>query len=200
MPRTEGALSTASQAPMLQRVWLSMRVLRQFTRGDLIATAEAGQTAVERYVRVLRDAGYVRLVAERVSGRPGSSDRLALVRDSGPLAPIPRKKGGGAYDPNTLLTWDAQGRSQRAEPPVLKLSQAQRLALVQAGETGGVVKATFESLQGLVRLGLVQVHVTLTPYGDAAARQLGAARNQREGRALAAHQGVTLEDLEAAHA
>ncbi len=115
MARPVGTYNTATQAPMLQRVWQSMRVMRRFSTANLQATAEAGESAVRKYLMALRRAGFVILVQERVSGRPGSRDVWALVRDSGPAAPIRRHDGSGVYCPNTdklhalALPTEAQG-------------------------------------------------------------------------------------------
>ena len=115
MARVRGAYSTASQGPALGRVWQCMRVMRRFTRGQLMTTAEAGETAVQKYVRALADAGYLRLVAPRVNGRPGSQDEWQLVRDSGPQPPIRRKDGNGVFDPNTHVAWDRRGHAVCAD-------------------------------------------------------------------------------------
>ncbi len=102
MARTEGAYSTTSaRAPMLHRVWTSMRVMRRFTSADLQTTAEAGETAVQKFCRALLQAGYLVIAKPRVSGRPGSRDLYVLVRDTGPLPPIRREDGSGVYDQNT---------------------------------------------------------------------------------------------------
>lgn len=109
MARTEQAYSTSSQAPALQRVWQSMRVMRRFTTADLQTTAEAGETAVLKFTRALHQAGFLRLDKPIVSGRPGSRNVWLLVRDSGPLPPIRREDGSGVYDPNTGIAWGMQG-------------------------------------------------------------------------------------------
>lgn len=111
MARTQGAYSTAARGPALQRVWQVMRVLKTFTRKQVIATAEAGETAVQKYIRALADAGYLQLQAARVNGSPGSHDVWRLVRDSGPVAPIRRKDGNGVFDPNTQSVWNRSGQA-----------------------------------------------------------------------------------------
>lgn len=181
MGRTPQAYSTASQAPMLQRVWTSMRVMRRFSRGELMTTAEAGQRTVEGYVRALRDAGYLRLARARVNGRPGSSDIWALARDSGPLAPIVRQDGSGVYDPNTQQTWGPAGELLRDERPTVagRLTLAQREALRLALAHDGAVKASFEALAGLARAGLVHLQVQLTDAGRALAAELPPPLSQR---------------------
>lgn len=110
MARTEGSYSTTHRAPRLQQVWQSMRIMRaRFTTGDLLTTADTSISAVHKYCRALGRAGFLRLVQARVSGRPGSRDVWALVRDTGPLAPIRREDGSGVYDPNTGVAWGNEG-------------------------------------------------------------------------------------------
>ncbi len=187
MARTPQSYSLASQAPMLQRVWQSMRVMRRFTTADLEATAEAGETGVQKFVKALHGAGYLKLLQARVSGRPGSRDLWALGRDSGPLAPIRRADGTGVFDPNTQLTYSPTGQVVRdANPPaVAKLTQAQREAL-RLLLREGVTRSSFGALRDLARAGLVELTVHLTPTGRQLAEGLDALpapRSQREGAA-----------------
>ena len=110
MARTQHAYSTTHQAPRLQQVWQAMRIMRaRFTTADLLTTADASESAVHKYCRALARAGFLRLVQERVSGRPGSRDVWALARDSGPQAPIRRHDGSGVYDPNTRVAYSMDG-------------------------------------------------------------------------------------------
>lgn len=183
MARTEAAYSTASQAPALQRVWQSMRIMRRFTSADLMTTSEAGETAVQKYVRALAAAGYLRLVQARVSGRPGSRDVWLLLRDSGPLAPIRRRDGTGVFDSNTHQVWNLKGElvQDAPPPPPPRLAQAGREALRQLHDLGHC-KASAETLQSLLRAGLVSL--AITDAGRALLAQLQAApKTQREGAA-----------------
>lgn len=184
MARTPAAYSTASQAPMLQRVWQSMRILRRFDTGQLQATAEAGETAVAKYVKALRQAGYLRVEVARVSGRPGSRDQLALVRNSGPLAPIRRRDSTGVFDPNTRCVWGLDGKLLEDAPPPAPpaLPQAAREALRQLA-TIGSAKLSGETLAVLLRHGLVQVSTTAA--GRALAQGAPEPKTQRHGRELA---------------
>lgn len=182
MARTEAAYSTASQAPALQRVWQSMRIHRRFTAPDLMTTAEAGETAVHKYLKALHAAGYLRLAQPRVSGRPGSFDLWALVRDSGPLAPIRRRDGSGVFDPNTQQVWSLQGQlvQDAPPPPPPRLAQAGREALRHLHELGRC-KASGETLQTLLRAGLVSL--AITDAGRALLAACPAPKTQREGAA-----------------
>ena len=188
MPRTPQAYSTASQAPMLQRVWTSMRVMRRFTRGELMTTAEAGQRTVEGYVRALRDAGYLRLARGRVNGPPRSTDTWAPAPDRRPPAP-PRPPGRPRRaPPNTQQTWGPAGALLRDERPTVagRLTLAQREALRLALAHDGAVKASFEALAGLARAGLVHLQVPLTDAGGALAAELQPPLSQRHAQLAAA--------------
>lgn len=111
MSRTMGAYNTRTVAPALQRVWQSMRIMRsRFSVGELITTAESGKSQTQKYVTALHRAGYLRLAQSRVNGRPGSHNAWALVRDSGPVAPIVRYDGSAVYDRNTGLLWGMDGK------------------------------------------------------------------------------------------
>ena len=192
MPRSFSDYSQASQAPALQRAWQSMRVMRRFTTHDVMTTAEIGESALQKYVRSLHGAGFLKLVTPRVSGRPGSRDMWMLVRDSGPLAPIRRKDGTGVFDVNTKCAWGPDGKLQadREPPPGKTYSLAQREALRMLLD-GGVTRASAETLHGLSRAGLVVLDVRLTDIGRAVATDLPPTLTQRDkpaatGRALKA--------------
>lgn len=75
------------------RAWQSMRILRRFTQAELQMTAEIRRTNVKRFVARLLAAGYIRVIRERVNGIAGQGNIYQLVRDTGPLAPIPWKNG-----------------------------------------------------------------------------------------------------------
>ncbi len=81
------------------RIWQSMRVLRQFSLPDLVATAESGYANTRRYVRGLVNSGYLRLVQPVASGRRGGYAVYRLVRDTGPHAPR-LQIDGRTYDVN----------------------------------------------------------------------------------------------------
>lgn len=116
MSRTAGATSRATCAPGLQQAWTSMRVMRRFTTAELEATGTLKLRALQEFCRVLHKAGYLRLVQERVSGRPGSYDLWQLVRDTGPVAPVRRKDGETVFDRNNGFTWNLQGHCVGSGP------------------------------------------------------------------------------------
>lgn len=134
MARPAGTYNTHTQAPGLQQVWQSMRIMRGgFTVGDLLTTAQIGESAVHKYCRALAAAGYLRLVRARRSGHTGSRDLWALVRDSGPTAPIRRHDGTGVFDPNTGIVWGLGG--QQVPKPYDPLDKVR--AMFEAQGTGG---------------------------------------------------------------
>ena len=100
MARREGCVVTTTHAVHLKKVWQSMRILRRFCTAELLATTGATQRLTETFVRALSQTGYLRLVAPRVNGRPGSRNIWQLVRDTGPLPPV-RRGQGGVWDANT---------------------------------------------------------------------------------------------------
>lgn len=89
------------------RAWTSMRVLRRFTRPQIEATAEISRDNVATYITRLRQTGYLRITTPNVQGRAGSHAVYLLVRDTGPRAPIIRKIGKQAYDPNNDQVYEA---------------------------------------------------------------------------------------------
>lgn len=90
------------------RAWRSMRLRRQFTIADVVADAGTEGDAdpennVARYLRALRMAGYVKEMRERAPGTRLTSNgfkRFALVRDTGPVAPVYRPKSHSLHDYN----------------------------------------------------------------------------------------------------
>lgn len=99
--RLEGnhTLTRQRQPRARDRVWQSMRVMRTFTRPDLMATAEASEDNVSKYVRGLVRAGIVTIVKPRDSGRKGGHEIYRLIKDLGPTAPRLRSNGT-TYDVN----------------------------------------------------------------------------------------------------
>lgn len=81
-----------------QRIWQALRVMREFTVAEIIATAEASATNTRHYLRSLAKADYVLCVRSRHSGYSGGHALWRLVRDTGPYAP--RIGARGVQDPN----------------------------------------------------------------------------------------------------
>lgn len=118
----QGALKRRQHHPGIQQVWQAMRIMRRFSLPELVTTTTppvAYKTAA-KYVARLRRCGYVRLTQPRHLGQPGSRDQLALVRDTGPAAPIPRHQAVAVYDPNTGRNWGDGGAALAETLPVPK--------------------------------------------------------------------------------
>lgn len=92
-----------------ERAWRSMRVRRRFTLSDLIMDAATGEDKspkdnLGRYLRSLAAAGYVAVLAQRAPGAALTSPGhhvWALLKDTGPLAPILLSKVAAIHDRNT---------------------------------------------------------------------------------------------------
>jgi hypothetical protein len=81
------------------RAWQSIRILRQFTLSDLVATAEIGRDNARKFVTGLCRAGYVRLAQPKRNGHRGGHAVFRLARDTGPHAPR-LQSDGRTYDTN----------------------------------------------------------------------------------------------------
>lgn len=95
----KGTHHRTSGSEVRSQAWTSMRVMRRFTVGEIVATGSIGEDNARRYVRALERAGYLTRVRDVVIGEIGSCIIYGLVRDTGPLAPIAWLTGG-CYDPN----------------------------------------------------------------------------------------------------
>jgi len=82
------------------KAWISMRVLQHFTLPQLQMTAGITEGNLFVFMRRLVRAGYLRIVKEREINCPGSRTVYQLVRNTGPLQPIPWNNGE-VYDQNT---------------------------------------------------------------------------------------------------
>lgn len=80
-----------------QCVWQSMRLLRNFSYPDLVATAEVSMSTARVYTNFLIKFGYVRMVRGRsdhlpTAERAGVYAVYRLIKDTGPIAPKRRYK------------------------------------------------------------------------------------------------------------
>lgn len=105
---------TGFQRPRRETVvdlsWKLLRLLGRASAAEIAALlpvepgrcgGRAPEANVRRYLKVLERFGYVRRLPRERRG-PGwaGRDRFALVRDTGPLAPIWRPSRGALCDPN----------------------------------------------------------------------------------------------------
>ncbi len=81
-----------------QKIWASIKVLKQFDYRDITLSTTASKETVRSYLRALKRADYIRSVQKSTTHRP---ERFAFMsaRDTGPLAPCIRKNGA-VYDQN----------------------------------------------------------------------------------------------------
>ena len=102
MARQHGARTRVyrRQPKARDRAWQSMRILRQFTSADLVATAEIGTDNARCYIRGLRRAGYLIVTRKKQEGKKSGHEVYRLVRNTGPKAPR-LQSDGNTYDPNT---------------------------------------------------------------------------------------------------
>lgn len=113
MPRRKGDHTKTASRDARQRTWQSMRIHRQFTRHQIeTATQPISRNNLEKFIRVLAKAKYLRCVHENLSGSPGSFKVWLLIRNSGPKRPIPWKDGR-VFDPNTNKTYGENGEEIR---------------------------------------------------------------------------------------
>jgi hypothetical protein len=83
---------TSSQNPCaIARMWQTMRCMKKFTVGDLVAVADASRSHGLKMVKALFKAGYLRRVGE---------EQYYLVRDTGPKAPTIKRARSGIIDNN----------------------------------------------------------------------------------------------------
>lgn len=104
MARTHGAHTQVNRKGTDGRsqAWQAMRIMRRFTRADLLTVAQVGKDNLRKYVQALIEVGIVKVATERVNGRPGSRETLQLVQDLGPKSPV-MWTNGEVFDPNHKL-------------------------------------------------------------------------------------------------
>lgn len=76
-------------AAMRERIWRSMRILRTFTRGDLMAVSQSSRGVTWRFLQALVKHGYLRPM------RAGREHKMVytLILDTGPVPPRPFADG-----------------------------------------------------------------------------------------------------------
>jgi hypothetical protein len=104
MPRTKGAHCQVVKVgtELRRQAWQSMRIMRRFTRGDLMSTTAIGESNLRKFLNALIAVDIVRVVKPRDRRITGGSAVMQLVVDSGPLPPI-TWTNGEVFDPNTKL-------------------------------------------------------------------------------------------------
>lgn len=84
-----------------QRIWNALRIFKLFTTAEIGPVADAGDANVQKYLRALARAGYLRLERAKRNGSVDGHAIWRLLRNSGPHCPIVRSGDAGVYDPNT---------------------------------------------------------------------------------------------------
>lgn len=94
------------------RAWRAMALLEKFSVPDLVELAAKGTEAnaennLQRYLRILERAGYVRRLRAREPGTKPTSNgflRYMRLKHTGPQAPVLSERKKTLYDPNTRET------------------------------------------------------------------------------------------------
>jgi hypothetical protein len=89
-----------------QQAWQSMRIFCTFDTSQILATATISVPRLRIYLLALEAAGYVVIIRPK-TGR-GTRHLYRLVRNTGPLAPLPWCDGQ-VYDQNQRKTYDGCG-------------------------------------------------------------------------------------------
>lgn len=90
----------AAKGGTRHRMWQAMRILRQFTVLDLVATCELKNRRIaSAYLSYLRRAGYISTTQQRTHLHEPAIHRL--VRNSGPHCPAVIRRNTTVWDPNT---------------------------------------------------------------------------------------------------
>ncbi len=114
-PRTRKNGGPIHDAAFRSRIWKALRSLGKATVPELCQMAARGdeklpEAQVRNYLGYLVKSGYVSVLARRERGTAPTSrgfKRFLLLpnRDSGPKAPVPRRRRGQVYDPNTRKSY-----------------------------------------------------------------------------------------------
>lgn len=102
-----GKIRKPQQDTLRQRAWNAMRMSATFTIGDIVMAAARDdadpESNVQRYLRHLKNAGYVAELPTRQRGTHLTSNgfkRFRLIRDTGPSAPAYRAGKNTIHDYN----------------------------------------------------------------------------------------------------
>jgi predicted transcriptional regulator len=80
-----------------ERIWKAIRMMPQFSVGELVAATEAHESTTRRIVRTLERRGYVRRLKSYEPGMLMSCNLFQLALDPGPSAPdFVRKRSAGS--------------------------------------------------------------------------------------------------------
>lgn len=109
MARTPGSHTRChAVAGARQRAWNALRVYKVFTAAEIAPVADISLTNLQKYLKALARAGYLRLERPKRNGYLDGHAVWRLLRNSGPGCPIVRQDGSGAWDPNHARVYPAQ--------------------------------------------------------------------------------------------
>jgi len=92
-------------------MWRGIRFLKKFSLEELVEVSGQSYGYCRKFCTILLEAGYLRRLQRADANVPGKLARYGLIRDTGPLPPMPIQ--------NRTLVWDG---NKEAEFEVEKLS------------------------------------------------------------------------------
>ncbi|MGE4527983.1 MAG: hypothetical protein AB7D00_06410 [Rhodospirillaceae bacterium] len=105
----------ARRTTLRDRLWAALRVRRKASIPELLELASNGEAAAlslaQKYTSALCRSGHLRELRRDPGTAPTSNGfkRFALIRDTGPEAPLVRVRAREVYDPNTGETYPLGG-------------------------------------------------------------------------------------------
>ncbi len=95
MAAKKGMLRQQPGRTARSKAWNSMRIMILFTAADLQATAEIGVSNLHKYMQLLSRYGYIEIEDQVAkTGSPRFKRTWRLVKDTGPLCPLPYHRNG----------------------------------------------------------------------------------------------------------
>ncbi len=106
-----------------QRMWQSMRILNEFDAGQVASTADVSLASARSFISILKKAGYVFIVkaAPRTGSaieRAGEATIYRLLKNTGPMRPIPKATGIYDVNQNKLIKFKEIQRKTKVIAPV----------------------------------------------------------------------------------
>lgn len=116
MARTKGAFQKKPRPNDIRaKAWQAMRIMRRFTSPQIQTTSGISESNANHYLRALQRAGFIRVITQNESGKPGSFTLYQIARNSGPLHPIVWGNGQ-MYDCNTGIVYgEAKDKTPQPE-------------------------------------------------------------------------------------
>ena len=152
MGRTKGSRTVQrTEVPEgREKVWRAIRYLKKFSIEDIESTTHQSYPNVRRYLRRLAAAGYVRLLNQ---AKGGTVHFYQLVRDTGPLPPIPQFEVKATFDPNNGQTYPEAGRITGRDLGWQVMQSLERFGVMDLVAAGMQKANAYKYLNGLVKAG-----------------------------------------------